>query len=318
MIFFLCDGFHRYTLDAIRRSPARRARISVKPYSWLFAREVLPGGTYVFTDHERLAEHELAAAAEAFHSLREAGTKVLNDPAKVRVRAELLHELYRTGANPFAAHRAGLKPKPQRFPVFLRNETDHALFSEALIDNQESLDLRLEQLESDGVPLKHLLVVEFSAAPSRPGIYRRHSVLRIGETFLATSPVAEERWAVKYGKPGLSTDEELAASVAEMDGNPYGERLRQAFEAARIDYGRADFGLIGDRLSVFEINTNPAFGVLGEHRHRGYKEACDRVFASLVKAIDALDTESGPVRIAWRRRRSARLRHYFGLILARH
>jgi hypothetical protein len=317
VIVFFCDQAHRYTLGAVLRSPGRRVHVEVRSYAWLFSRNRIPGATYVFTDHERLADHELTAAARAFRQMKEAGLKVLNDPARVRVRLELLEELHRCGINQFTAYRAASRPRPHKFPVFLRKETDHTLFSDELIGDQETLDMRLQSLERDGIPLRHVLVVEFSAEPARPGVYRRQAVFKIGERLIAASPLVENRWAVKYGTPGLSTDEELAAAAEVIDRNPYGDRLRPAFDVGRIDYGRADFGLAGGRLSVFEINTNPRIADVGGHRHAAYQAACKRVHERVVEAIDALDTAPPPVPLTWDLPRASRLRRLFGSGLRR-
>lgn len=312
MIVFLCSEFYRNTLAGL----AGPAKIRVRPYRWLFARNRVPGATYVFTDHERLAHHELAAAAEAFHGLKAAGLRVLNDPARVRVRAELLDELKRSGINAFAAYRAGLRPQPQSFPVFLRSETDHRLFCADLIASQTELDERLARLEADGVPLRHLLVIEFMAAPIREGVYKKHSVFRVGERFLGYTPVVEDNWQVKYGKRGLSTAAELDAAVAEIDANPHAEALKPAFAAARIDYGRADFGFVGSRLSVFEINTNPALAErIHGHHHAAYQAACERMRARILEAICALDSSGPRTAIPWRRPWLRRNKPFAGFLL---
>ena len=39
--------------------------------------------------------------------------------------------------------------------------------------------------------------------------------------------------------------------------NPFAEALRPVFEIAGVDYGRVDFGLVGGRPQIYEINTNP-------------------------------------------------------------
>jgi hypothetical protein len=317
VIIFLCDQAHAYTLGQLTAAPGKRAHIAVRSYSWLFAQARLPGATYIFTDHERLADHELSAAARAFRIMRQAGLTVLNDPAMVRVRLDLLEELFRRGINDFTAYRAASRPQPRRFPVFLRKETDHSVFSEELLGDQAALDARLAALEQDGIPLRHVLVVEFSAAPDRPGVYRKHAVFKIGDRLLAYPPVAEDRWLVKFGTKGLATDADLAAAVKVMESNPFAERLAPAFEIARIDYGRADFGLVDGRLSVFEINTNPGVNRLAAHRDPTYLAATQRVFDTVVAAVDELDTSPPPVPVTWDFPRAPRLRRLFGHVLKR-
>jgi hypothetical protein len=316
MIIFLCSHFHRKTLKALLSSPACTVPVRVLSYRWLFARDTVPGATYVFTDHDRLAAHELAAAARAFHSMKAAGLRVLNDPAKVRTRFELLADLDRAGVNGFAAYRAALSPRPRSFPVFIRSEADHLIFSDELIEDQETLDERLAQLTRDGVPLRHLIVVEFSASPARPGVFRKHSVFKVGDQYLGYARVSEQNWAVKHGQRGLATDAELAEAVAEIDANPYAERVKPAFEIAHIDYGRVDFGLIGDRMSIFEINTNPALAEhLRHHRNAEYQAARQRMLDRIAATVSAPDTTAPPVKIAWERSWMKRIRFFAGPVL---
>jgi hypothetical protein len=45
-----------------------------------------------------------------------------------------------------------------------------------------------------------------------------------------------------------------------LEDNPHAGQLRRCFELAHIDYGRIDYGLVGDSIQVWEINTNPTIG----------------------------------------------------------
>ena len=42
-----------------------------------------------------------------------------------------------------------------------------------------------------------------------------------------------------------------------LETNPHEQDLREFFKLARIDYGKIDYSILGDRLQVWEINTNP-------------------------------------------------------------
>lgn len=315
MITFLATPFYAHTLRVVLASRALTARVRVRPYRWLFARNRVRGGTYIFTDHERLAHHELLAAAEACRSLRQSGARVLNNPAEVLIRGELLHRLARLGINGFSACRAALDPQPRSFPVFIRSETDHSRFSDDLIPDQETLEARLRSLVASGVPLRHMLVIEYSAAPSPSGLFRKHSVFRVCERTIACSPVVEDSWQVKYGRAGLGDAASLNAAAEEIDTNPYADRLMPAFAAAHIDYGRADFGFIGDRLSVFEINTNPAVNPPGKHNHPVYEGARQRMIDRIAEAIAAQDSSGPPIRIAWNRPWIRRNKLFAGFVL---
>ena len=50
-----------------------------------------------------------------------------------------------------------------------------------------------------------------------------------------------------------------------IEENRHAEDLRPAFEIGGIEFGRADFGLVGDRPQVYEINTNPTFATIRKH-----------------------------------------------------
>src|SRR5690606_31029109 len=39
--------------------------------------------------------------------------------------------------------------------------------------------------------------------------------------------------------------------------NPHRAELRQVFDLAHVDFGRADYGMYEGRLQIWEINTNP-------------------------------------------------------------
>ena len=293
MITFLTTRGHTHTIGGYLQSPRRRARIEVKTYDWLFSRRSVRAGTFVFTDLERLAHHELAAAARAFRLFEKAGLRTLNDPAWVQARVGLLHKLQVEGINDFRCYHAELEPRPERFPVFIRGESNHGKPHGGLIADQMTLDRELIRLREAGIPLRGLLVIEFSAAPIRDGAYRKHSVFRVADELLSFTPVIEDSWYVKYGKTGFSSDDELAACTREMDDNPFAERLRPVFELARIEYGRVDFGVVDDRISVFEINTNPSVALPSPHRHVDYERATRASIDRITDAVCNQDSGDG-------------------------
>lgn len=298
MIHMLTTRDHAYTISPV--AGAWRRPVKARTFEWLFRQTAIPGGTWIFTDMERLAGYELDAAAYAATALRDAGNRVLNHPAHMLDRAELLHTLHREGINEFAASRAAENPRPRRFPVLLKADNDHRQAHADLIGSQAELEAKLEALRTAGLPLRHLLVIEFANDPLRDGVYRKHSVFRVGERYLSFTPVIEDNWAVKYGKSGLSTDAELDEAIAEVNGNPYAQLLKPAFEAAGIEYGRADFGFHNGRLAVFEINSNPQIPKLKhKHRRKDYADALGRVAAAVSGAIAELDTQGITVRLDW-------------------
>src|SRR5689334_8264811 len=98
MIYFFLTREHRYTLQEVARSPlAPRTRLL--DYDRLFRKSRLPGATYIFSDLDRLGYWDLELAARVHRRLQAAGAKVLNDPARVKMRDALLRALYAAGLN---------------------------------------------------------------------------------------------------------------------------------------------------------------------------------------------------------------------------
>lgn len=306
MIIFLTTPRNRKTLRKVAKTIGHRT-LRVKDYDWLFAQSRLPRATYVFTDMERLAPHELHAAAQYFQLLKKAGMRVLNDPARVKVRFALLDTLHREGINRFHCYHAERPVAPQTFPVFIRAEADHSKPISDLIHTQIELEETLAAMVERGIPLRHLLVIEYCAKPVREGLYVKHSVFRVADRFIGCTSVGEDNWCVKYGTFGLSTDEELDRSAGEATASPYLDQMRPIFELACIDFGRSDFGINDEGVAVFEINTNPDVKSLKSHRHAVYLKAVQQSFEIICDAIEDIDSPSGnsiavdvPLKRRWR------------------
>lgn len=291
MILFFTTHAHQRTLHGLLLSRFRKARIEVASYDGLFSRPRVRAAACIFTDFDRLRHFELAMAAHVFQQIRAAGIRALNDPARCCQRKELLFRLHKAGINKFRAYPASLEPKPARFPVFLKCESDHALEFPELIRDQAALERRLEELRATGHPLHYMLVIEFANREHRENVYRRHTIYRIGDRLVPANPVTERSPFVKYGEPGLASEADRAASAAEIMGNPHAELMRRVFDIAEIDYGRADFGFDGDSPAVYEINTNPFIGTHVPGATGAFAQAVEHSMRSIAEAVDALDGE---------------------------
>ncbi len=64
---------------------------------------------------------------------------------------------------------------------------------------------------------------------------------------------------IAHPDSSVKTPEVLEKERRYMETNPHERELRAIFRRARIDYGRIDYSMLGDRLQVWEINTNPIF-----------------------------------------------------------
>jgi hypothetical protein len=291
MIVFFTTARHRYALKGIIRSRHRTAPVAVHSYDWLFRQSSVYAATCVFTDFDRLRPYELARAAALYRQVKDAGIRVLNDPAAACHREELLFRLYKAGINKFQAYRAVLDPRPARFPVFLKNVSGHAQEFDELIGSQAELDRRLKELRDTGFPLTHMLVIEFANRMHRQNIYRRHTIYRIGERMVPANPVTEANPFVKYGNVGLASDADIERSIDEIMTNPHAALMRKVFDIASIEYGRADFGFDDGEPAVFEINTNPAIGERVAGAKGAYLDAISHSMKLIAEAASALDGE---------------------------
>jgi hypothetical protein len=301
MIVFVTTRAHAYTvkslIDGSFGVPLPRVRVAA--WEDLFHARRLARATYIFTDMERLSAPELGLAAQLYRTATAAGLHCLNDPARLRFRYALLHALEAANYNPFRVYRAELSPRPERFPVFVRSEANHGLPLTGLLPDQTALNAHLAALQSNGVPLRFLLVIEFCAQPIAPGVWRKDGTFRIGPAMHFDHAVIEDNWLVKTGTYGLATLEMMEAERDAAATNAGAEALRPVFDHACIEYGRADHALVGGRPVVYEINTNPNIYPLLKQRLPVRDEAqqiARRRFAALLAAIDTLS--EGEVAIA--------------------
>ncbi len=262
----------------------------------------MPGGTWIFTDIERLDDHELSAAAEAARLMGNGGARVLNDPARVKSRIALLRRLHDEGINAFTAYCAEDNPRPARFPVFVRAASDHRGPITPLLGSQAELDRALVGLVEAGRPLRGLMVIEYCAEEIASGVWRKLSAFRIGERVFTHLSVIDYAWQVKEGnETRLASDPSLAGWLAEerefVTTNRFADTVGKAMALAGIEYGRADFGIVGGRPQIYEINTNPMLGLTARRPFPSREKAHRLAESQLLSALAGLDSESPSVRL---------------------
>jgi len=294
VIIFLVTPGHDYTLKKVVAA-SKDARVLIHTYAKLFRAKWVPRATYVFTDLDRLSLADLARAAHAYRLLRDAGLRVLNDPARVPSRLGLLRTLHAAGINRFNAYRVEEGATPARWPVFLRSEGGHEPPHSGLLPNARALARAIEAVVEAGAPRPSLLIVEYAAEPVKPGVFRKLSSFQVGNANFAHTAVHEDQWSVKYGKKGLAGEDLYADELRIVRKNPFGARLREVFRLAGIEYGRADFGLVGGKPQIYEINTNPDIKLpVEDHPSRQRMEANRLTRASYLAALKSIDTPAGP------------------------
>jgi hypothetical protein len=263
MLRFLTTRGHEYTVKHLVEGTMEGERVppcAVESYDRFLRREKVAAGTYIFTDMERLTPWELQLSAEAYGVLAGDGRcRALNNPARVMARYELLRNLETEGINDFEVIRADERRWPKRYPVFVRHEQDHGgPLSANLCKNREELQEALEQARLAGTAFRGLLIVGYAAEAFDGRWFRKFNTFRVGDRVFAHHLVIEDSWIVKYGQQGVKLPEEYKAFEQKFVlENWHADTLGRAFAIAGIDYGRADFGIVGGRVQLYEINTNP-------------------------------------------------------------
>jgi hypothetical protein len=116
-------------------------------------------------------------------------------------------------------------------------------------------ELARELARKPSGPADDRVVIEFLDAADEHGVVRKYGAFRVGERILARQIHFSRQWVVRF--PDIRTPETAAEELDYVRGNPHAGELFDVFELARIDYGRVDYSVVGGRVQVWEINTNP-------------------------------------------------------------
>ncbi|BBK42573.1 hypothetical protein STVA_25930 [Allostella vacuolata] len=258
LIVFLVTRKHAYTLaDVLAATAAGGPRVAAMSYERALTAPALPPATYVFTDLDRLTRQGLDRAAACHHRLRRAGMRALNDPARFLDRLQLLQALHAAGINPFTAWRATPELVPPRWPVFVRRIHGHQGPLSGLVHDPEHLHREIAAAVAAGCPPDDLIVVEYCAEPLPCGFFCKFSVFRFGDVAFAEACVFDDGWVAKRGELRFDRPDLDAGELRVVRENPHGQAMAQVFALAGIEYGRVDFGMVGGRPAIYEINTNP-------------------------------------------------------------
>ena len=292
---------------------ALASTLRVVLYEDLLAARRAPAGTWIFTDFDRLTPAERDAAAEIWRRLEASGepVRLLNHPLRAQRRHALLRGLRAAGLNDFDVYRLDELPAAPRFPVFVRVEDDHQGPRSELCAGRAALDAEVARLLASGLSRESLLVTEYCAEPDAAGVFRKYGAYRVGERVFPNHLLFGREWRVKRRRRGEPELGDAAEERALLDANPHQAQLRRVFEQAGIEYGRADYGLVGGRIQIYEINTNPT--LMGASRPADPDGAArkQRFADALVAALRALELPRGAqVRLSPMRRPRRRIRKF--------
>jgi hypothetical protein len=278
-------------------APDIKDRFDVVPYDTL-EQAVAKGsplpeprpGTYIFADLERLSPAGMAAAIKFRRSLDCMGrrVRVLNEPGKALRRYDLLRALHGRWINSFDAYRIGEGRTPKQWPVLLRRESDHSGAIGDLLHDRAELAAALEAVSKTDRGLKDVIVVEYRETADAQGIYRKYGVFCIDGQLVPRHALFSKRWCLK--EPDLVSPEYVEEELRFLAEMPRADEVRNIFKIARIDYGRVDYSFYGDRLQVWEINTNPVLIYASAAAPGAPRRAANDKFCALVReALIALD-----------------------------
>jgi hypothetical protein len=185
--------------------------------------------------------------------------RILNDPSRVPGRSVLLQRLFEAGVNRFAVYPAGQAAAVRRFPVFVREDARHNGPLTGLLPDAPALSRALRRLRLRGHRLAELLIVEFCDLADPEGMTRAGSAFRVGDAVVPAHLLRGRSWMLKwsYSEHGEEAMEEHRQFVFS---NPHQAWVRGIFELAGVEYGRLDYGVRGEVLQAWEINTNPTLG----------------------------------------------------------
>jgi hypothetical protein len=257
MIFYLVRSDHAAMEYVTSWGPKPGSRMQFLFYEELPEKKSTLPGTYLFTDLETLSCEQLEMANHFCEQLKrgEKGVRILNHPGRATRRYELLHKLHEARINCFRAVRATDPLDGLRFPVFIRREDEHTGTRTPLLYSLEQLKVTLLLLKLLGHRLSDLLVMEFCDTRDAAGVFRKYSAFIVADKILPRHVIFSRHWIVK--RPELTDDQLMREQQQYLEENPHESSLREIFRLAQIDYGRIDYGLLGDDLQVWEINTHP-------------------------------------------------------------
>jgi hypothetical protein len=238
--------------------PVVSRRFTPVSYDEIVARRRLSLGTYIFAAIDELTPTQREIAMRCCNELRGAspGLRLINHPAEVLLRYELLQKCFERKRNTFRARRALEFYRCRRFPVFVRPAREHLGSLTAILHNRGALIRALVATVAAGYRFRDLLVVEFCDTADQSGIYRCYSAMIVGDRIIPKTLIHNRRWVTKW--QGRLLDIDKAREQAEyVEGDMHAAWLKETFALSGIGYGRIDYGVKDGVPQVWEINTNP-------------------------------------------------------------
>lgn len=275
------------------RAAAHDLPIEVIPYSRITGSIHFPSAVLIFAGLESVSLAIRERAARLWRALAAVRVPLLllNHPLLAMQRYELLRQLHERGINDFDVYRLTEARRPRRFPVFLRDEDRPLRRQTRLLATDDELEAAWREIVSGGLGRDTKLIVEFGAARDARGRYVRYGAYSINGAIVPCRPVFHDRWLVRAAQ--AATDSDLLVLEREhLAANPHAAELRRIFQLARIDFGRIDYTLVGGRIQVYGIHTDPIGAAAGEGENDAGGESpnpdLDRLVAGMTRLLTVL------------------------------
>lgn len=266
-------------IEALTYETVDPARLPEDPAAWIFA------------DLESLTIRELRAARTLWTRLaRNPRNRLLNHPGRAMRRYELLRTMREEGINDFGAYRAIEGRRPERYPVFLRSESQHTGPRTGLLADVRALADSLARMVARGIVRDDVLIVEYTETRGSDGVWRKYGATVVAGRVIPVELIHADHWISKYKRRIVSAATE-AAELDYLRTNPHEAALGRIFALARIDFGRIDYAVIDGAIRVWEINTNPAV-VTDRGPSADRSEAFALAFGGLCAALAAIEPAS--------------------------
>jgi hypothetical protein len=290
MLYYLATRRELYPMRKHLRHYGRELRglVRLRSYSHVLRARQLRCGAYIFSDVERLGHEEIRQATHVRKVLAGHGCTVLNDPAWSMRRYELLRTMHDLGINTTNVYRVTENRDPTRYPVFVRGENDHNGSQSELLHSREELRTAIERLTSEGASREQLLITEFCDTKDEAGVYCKYSAFYVRGEVIPRHQFFGTSWMLK--SPEHFDQAHLDKEFAYHQANPHAEQLRAIFTAARIDYGRIDYGVQNGEIRVWEINTNPMISTPADATFTARVRVQERFAPAFNRALRALAT----------------------------
>jgi hypothetical protein len=296
MITYFVTGAHRYTMDMYLGTWGAdlRSMIQVRAYSDLASIQCLPGGTYIFSDLERLTTALSMLAADLWRQLEAAGpaVRLLNHPVRTLRRVALLQTLHAAGRNNFNAYRLTGDRSKIRFPAFVRGANDHEGSRTGLLTTHDAVDANIRAAICFGHDARDLLVVEHLNVADAAGVVHKYAAFRVGDQIVPRTMMFSRKWMLKY--PDLLDGDKMPREREYLEKNPHATALRETFDLAHLEYGRCDYAVVNGRVQIWEINSNPIV-MRAREEYRVAEMPNQEYFApKMLAAFRAIDLPADP------------------------